>query len=586
MPFQPSPNRDDGYDISDYYGVDPRYGTLGEFVEFTHGAKQRGIRVIDRSRGQPHVRSAPVVSGGAAAIPTRSIATGTSGRRRSPRNAEQGMVFPGVQKSTWSLRRRAQGLVLPPLLRLPARSQHRQSRGAGGDPPDHGVLARSSASPASAWTPCRSSSRPRGRASPSRASSTTCCARCASSCSGARRLIMLAEANMLPDTDMQYFGDDGDRLQMMFNFQVNQHLFYALASADAAAAGQGAGGHQAAARDGAVGPLPAQPRRARPRPADRRAARRRSSPRSGPTRTCSSTIAASAGASRRCSTATAGGSSSPTACCSRCRARRSSATATSSAWATICGCPSATAPARRCSGRTSRTAGFTKSGKPMLPVISGGPYGYEHLNEAIQRRDPESLLNWTERIIRMRKEVPEIGWGDFTSCRPATGRAGLRYEWRNNSVLVRAQFRRRPREITFSVGLKGENEPHGGYADQPAVRGSQPRRRRGQAPVVIEPYGYRWYRVGGLDYLLRRTRDRPADNHQSALSRASQVGTSPAKRGRGSHAKHGGGGIDRQLPPPPARLARHLPRMRGRNHCGRLAAHAVFIGALVAIIAW
>src|ERR1700712_3107988 len=46
MPFQPSPGRDDGYDISDYYGVDPKYGTLGDFVEFTHGCHQRGIRVI------------------------------------------------------------------------------------------------------------------------------------------------------------------------------------------------------------------------------------------------------------------------------------------------------------------------------------------------------------------------------------------------------------------------------------------------------------------------------------------------------------------------------------------------------------
>ena len=32
MPFYPSPNRDDGYDISDYYGVDHRLGTLGGFV--------------------------------------------------------------------------------------------------------------------------------------------------------------------------------------------------------------------------------------------------------------------------------------------------------------------------------------------------------------------------------------------------------------------------------------------------------------------------------------------------------------------------------------------------------------------------
>jgi maltose alpha-D-glucosyltransferase/alpha-amylase len=46
MPFQTSPHRDDGYDVSDYYSVDRRYGTLGDFVEFTHGAKQRGIRVL------------------------------------------------------------------------------------------------------------------------------------------------------------------------------------------------------------------------------------------------------------------------------------------------------------------------------------------------------------------------------------------------------------------------------------------------------------------------------------------------------------------------------------------------------------
>jgi len=44
--------------------------------------------------------------------------------------------------------------------------------------------------------------------------------------------MILAEANVLPQTDMEYFGDDGDRMHMMFNFQVNQNLFYALATAD------------------------------------------------------------------------------------------------------------------------------------------------------------------------------------------------------------------------------------------------------------------------------------------------------------------------------------------------------------------
>src|SRR5262249_42101476 len=44
--------------------------------------------------------------------------------------------------------------------------------------------------------------------------------------------IILAEANVLPETDMEYFGQDGDRMHMMFNFQVNQNLFYAMAAAD------------------------------------------------------------------------------------------------------------------------------------------------------------------------------------------------------------------------------------------------------------------------------------------------------------------------------------------------------------------
>jgi maltose alpha-D-glucosyltransferase / alpha-amylase len=44
--------------------------------------------------------------------------------------------------------------------------------------------------------------------------------------------IILAEANVLPETDMEYFGKDGDRMHMMFNFHANQNLFYAMASAD------------------------------------------------------------------------------------------------------------------------------------------------------------------------------------------------------------------------------------------------------------------------------------------------------------------------------------------------------------------
>ena len=125
--------------------------------------------------------------------------------------------------------------------------------------------------------------------------------------------IILAEANVLPKTDMEYFGDDGDRMHMMFNFHVNQHLFYALASADSRPLAKALDGHQAAAGHRAMGPVPAQSRRARSRPADEEAAKAWSSRHSVRTRTCSSTIAASDGGWRRCWAATAAASSSPTA---------------------------------------------------------------------------------------------------------------------------------------------------------------------------------------------------------------------------------------------------------------------------------
>jgi maltose alpha-D-glucosyltransferase/alpha-amylase len=46
MPFFPSPLRDDGYDISDYRSVHPRYGTLDDFKSFLSMAHDRGLRVI------------------------------------------------------------------------------------------------------------------------------------------------------------------------------------------------------------------------------------------------------------------------------------------------------------------------------------------------------------------------------------------------------------------------------------------------------------------------------------------------------------------------------------------------------------
>ena len=124
--------------------------------------------------------------------------------------------------------------------------------------------------------------------------------------------IILAEANVLPDTDLNYFGRSGERLQMMFNFQVNQTLFYGLASGDSR-------------------PLVRAPKATAARPATAqwsqflrnhdeldlgaslRSSVRPYSPRSARRRRCGSTTAASAAAWRRCCKATVVESSWPTA---------------------------------------------------------------------------------------------------------------------------------------------------------------------------------------------------------------------------------------------------------------------------------
>ena len=146
--------------------------------------------------------------------------------------------------------------------------------------------------------------------------------------------------------------------------------------------------------------------------------------------------------------------------------------------------------------------GFTESDRPCSPVIDKGPYGFEQVNVAKQRRDPSSMLNWTERI-RMRKEVPEIGWGDFkVIATPDPAVLIIRYDWRNNSVLFVHNLDEKPREISFAVGLAGGagkllinllSEDHSNAND------------RGKHSLVLEAYGYRWYRAGGLGYLLKRS---------------------------------------------------------------------------------
>ena len=123
------------------------------------------------------------------------------------------------------------------------------------------------------------------------------------------------------------------------------------------------------------------------------------------------------------------------------------------------------------------------------------------------------MVNWTERIIRMRKEVPEIGWGDFTvvdTGNPAV--LGLRYDWLNNSVLTLHNFSAQPLELQFEPGVGDRGELLVNLLTDDHSRADE----QGRHCVVLEGYGYRWYRVGGLDYLLVRSEVDPAPTKRAA----------------------------------------------------------------------
>ena len=501
MPFQPSPGKDDGYDISDYYGVDSRYGTLGDFVEFTHGCRQRGIRVIidlvvnHTSNQHSWFKSAR----SAKDSPHRNWYVWAD---RKPAGANQGMVFPGVQKSTWSHDKEAGAWYFhrfynfQPDLNTSNPMVQAEILKIMGFWIQLGVSGfRMDAVPFVISTKGAKVKKPVEQYDMLRAFREFLQWREGDA-------IILAEANVLPNTDMEYFGRDGDRMHMMFNFQVNQHLFYALAAADVrplAKALAATKPRPASAQWGLflrnhdeldLGRLTAQQRKAvfdafgpdKNMQLYDRGIRRRLAPMLG-------------GDRRRLELAY-------------------------SLMFTLPGTPvirygdeiamgdDLTLPERNCARTpmqwsTEPNGGFTKSSKPCLPVIDKGPYGYEHANAAEQRRDANSMLNWTERIIRMRKEVPEIGWGDFKVIAmrdPAI--LIIRYDWRNNSVLFVHNLKERPREIAFRVGLPGD----AGKLLVNLLSDDHSRSDgRGRHKLVIEAYGYRWYRVGGLDYLLNRS---------------------------------------------------------------------------------
>ena len=124
MPFFPSRKRDDGYDITDFYGVDPRLGTLGDFTELVRTARDRGIRVIADLVVNHTSDRAPLVPGGALRATRRYRDFYVWGDEK-PEEKPGRPRLPGQGEHQLGVRRPGRAMLPAPLLRPPARPQPR-----------------------------------------------------------------------------------------------------------------------------------------------------------------------------------------------------------------------------------------------------------------------------------------------------------------------------------------------------------------------------------------------------------------------------------------------------------------------------
>jgi maltose alpha-D-glucosyltransferase/alpha-amylase len=490
-PFYPTPNKDNGYDISDFYGVDPRLGTLGDLVEFLRAARERGIRVIadlvvnHTSDQHPWFQSARADP----RSPFRDFYVWADEQPEGPRD----IVFPDAEDSNWDYDEVAGKWFLhrfyshmPDLNIANPRVRDEITKvvgywlelGLSGFRVDAapfvieqtGTEAERDQDPHAFLRQLRAFlNRRRGDA------------------------ILLAEANLPPKDQRRFFGDeDGDEMHMLFNFVLNQQVFLALVRQDPAPIVTGLRELPPvpdtnqwanfvknqdeltldkltdAEREEVFAALAPDP--------DMRSFGR--------------------GIRRRVPTMLEGD--------------RDRIELLYSLLFTLPGTPVllygeeiGLGDNQRVEGRGAvrvamqwtggPNAGFT-TGEPAVPLVTDSRFGPDRVNVASQRRDPRSLLNWMERAIRTRKELPELGWGTWKVL--DTDQPGVlahRCDWHGQAVLVLHNLGPKPVQVLLELG--DEVEAGRQLAELLADQHYEPA-ETGQS-LALDGLGYRWLRPPG-----------------------------------------------------------------------------------------
>jgi maltose alpha-D-glucosyltransferase / alpha-amylase len=485
LPFYPTPDRDNGYDVSDYYGIDPRLGNFGDFVEFMREANGRGIEVI-----------------------VDLVANHTSDQHpwfqeaRRDRNSRfrnyyiwsdepignKKSIFPGVEDSVWTWDEEAGqyyyhrfyhhepelNIANPDVreeirkimgfwlqlgvtgFRIDAASHMIEQKGHQQPEDPHGVLED-----------MHRFSRIRR--------------------SGA---VLIGEA----DVDAQHLGDyfgDGDELQLLFNFLLNNYIYLALAREDAEPLRR------------ALQLLPKRPKEGQwanfLRNHDEldlerltRAERAEVMKRFGPKEEMQ---IYHRGIRRRLAPMLRGDRQWMELAFSLLFTLPGAVVLN---YGQEIGMGDDLKQKERNSVRTpmqwstEKNAGFsTADAKDLtLPVISRGPFSYKKVNVASQQREEDSFLSFVMKLIHTRRECPELGWAEPEILEledPAI--FAHRCSWEGGTVIAAHNLANRDATCRIELDEKVERIENLLSSDE----GQQMDRKTGV--IQLGPHGYRWFRI-------------------------------------------------------------------------------------------
>jgi maltose alpha-D-glucosyltransferase/alpha-amylase len=495
-PFYPSPGRDNGYDVADYYGVDPRLGTPGDLVDFVRQARERGIRVIidlvvnHTSDQHSWFKSARADR----ESPYRDFYVWAD---EPPANAQEGMMFPGVETSTWTKDDVSGAYYFhrfyrhQPDLNLANPAVREQIRKIMGFWLELGVSGfRIDAAPflierKGLHAPHVEARRPHTLF------------RYMRSFLSLRRgdAALLAEANVPMNEIGEYFGD-GDRVHMLFGFWLNQHLWLSLARKDATPLAR-------AIRDLPptdptsqwvnflrnhdeldLGALSAADRQTiyeafAPDTSMRlynRGIRRRTAPMLGNDRDLLELAHVIMLALPGTPVLYYG---DEIAMGDELRLPEREGVRTPMQWS------------------NTLNAGFSTADTERLvrPVISGGAFGYEAANAGDQRRDPDSFLNWLQRVVGVRRTCRELSWATANVlATEASCVLALEYQWGNTALLALHNLSNTP--CTYHPA-DAWAQSHTEMVEVLSDR-EYPRFTGSAEPIHLGPFGYRWLRIPAI----------------------------------------------------------------------------------------